>query len=303
MTTLNFELRKTLSAGICSLLLAWTSCSDEAVINGPAEGEIPITIQAEISAPESTTRTETAEEAANKYDRSSFMTNDVIRVTRTTFEKASTYANYKLGEGGSWNPVGTATSLRIGATYQATFPSSYTSILSNQSDMASYLASNLLKTPDLSSSTGELKFTDDNAFVHQNTKITLAFSGATDAASLSGNFSDFTITGNGLYSGGTTEETMYFYRPGDADFTWCGIVYPKNAATEVNPTSTEISLSLTYDKVNYKAKINCPMVAGKHYKYNLTIHNDILVPDGMVIDGWTGTETGDHDFDTESPTP
>lgn len=298
MTTLNFELRKILSACICSLLLAWTSCSDEAVINGPAEGEIPITIQAEISAPESTTRTETAEKAANDYDRSSFMAGDVIRVTRTTSAKTSTYAKYQLAAGGKWEPQGIPTSLRIGATYQATFPENYNSIANDQSAKENYLASNLLKTPDLASSTGELNFTGENAFVHQNTKITLVFSGAAGAASLSGNFSNFTISGNGLYSGGNTEETMYFYRPGGIGFTWCGIVYPKNAITEVTPASTEISLSLTYDQVNYKAKISCPMVAGKHYKYSLTIQNDILVPEGMAIDGWQDANApGNPEFD------
>lgn len=301
MTTLNFELRKILSACICSLLLAWTSCSDEAVISGPAEGEIPITIQAEISAPESTTRTETAEDATNDYDRSSFMTGDVIRVTRTTSANTSTYAKYQLAEGGKWEPLGTPISLRIGATYQATFPENYSSIANDQSTQAKYLASNLLKTPDLASSTGELNFTGENAFVHQNTKITLVFSGAAGATSLSGNFSNFTISGNGLYSGGNTEETMYFYRPNNNVSTWCGIVYPKNAI-EVNPASTEISLSLTYDQVNYKAKISCPMVAGKHYKYKLTIQNDILVPEGMAIDGWISTDAPGNPEFGNSPT-
>lgn len=298
MKTLNFEIGKTLPTGICCLFLAWTSCSDETVIGGPAEGEIPITIQAEISTPESNTRAEA--DLANEYDRSYFIANDVIRVTRT-YNSTPSVAYYKL-TGGKWAAQGTPTSLRIGATYQATFPSDYSSISSNQSNKASYLASNLLKTLNLASSSGELKFTGENAFAHQNTKITLVFSGAANNAPLSGNFSNFTISGNGIYSGNNAmEEVMYFYRPDNTVFTWCGIVFPKNKTVD-SGTSTEISLSLTYDHVNYKAKISCPMVAGKHYKYKLTIQNDMLVPDNMTIEGWTDTEAeGDHKFDDNTP--
>lgn len=299
MNTLNLETGKLLLAGICCLLLTWTSCSDEAVIGGPAEGEIPITIQAEISTPENDTRAgATAEDPANAYDRSSFIADDMIRVTRT-YNGTKALADYKLTDG-KWivqgsNPL----SLRIGATYQAVFPSNYNSITPNQSTKANYLASNLLKTPDRTSSSGELDFTGDNAFAHQNTKITLVFSGAAGASSLSGTFSGFTVSGNGLYTGKSdTKEIMYFYRPSDATSTWCGIVYPKDATAE-NATGTEITLSLTYDKVKYNATIECPMVAGKHYKFNLTIHNNILVSDGMTIEGWKNDDSeGDHNFDT-----
>ena len=45
MKTLNLENRKMLPAALCSLFLAWTACSGEAVINGPEEGEIPVTVQ------------------------------------------------------------------------------------------------------------------------------------------------------------------------------------------------------------------------------------------------------------------
>lgn len=287
MKTLNLENRKMLPAVLCSLFLAWTACSGEAVINGPEEGEIPVTVQAEISSLSNDTRTDN-EDPANAYDRSRFVENDVILVTRTySGNNDNNIANYKLGNNGLWSIQGSL-SLRIGATYQATFPTNYNGIEWNQSTAPNYQKSNLLKTPDISSSTGELQFTGVNAFVHQNTKITLVFTGAatgSDAGDvLSGTFSNFTVSGEGLYSGKTTQETMSFYRP-DGVATWCGIVYPKNQEG-TNVASTTISLSLTYEKVNYKTEISCPMVAGQHYKYNLKIQNNILVPDGMEIENW-----------------
>ena len=88
---------------------------------------------------------------------------------------------------------------------------------------------------------------------------------------------------------------MNFYRP-DGAATWCGIVYPKNQE-ETTVASTAISLSLTYEKVNYKTEISCPMVAGQHYKYNLKIQNNILVPDGMEIEGWLKGDETTGNFD------
>lgn len=300
MKTLNLENRKMLPAALCSLFLVWTACSGEAVINGPEEGEIPVTVQAEISNLPNDTRTDNAaEDPANAYDRSRFVEGDVILVTRTySGNNDNNIANYKLESNGRWSIQGSL-SLRIGATYQATFPTNYNGIEWNQSTTANYLKSNLLKTPDISSSTGELQFTGANAFVHQNTKITLVFTGAATGSAtgnvLSGTFSDFTITGEGLYSGKATQETMYFYRPAGTA-TWCGIVYPKNQKG-TNVASTAISLSLIYENVNYKTEISCPMVAGQHYRYNLKIQNNILVPDGMEIEGWLKGDETTGNFD------
>ena len=39
------------------------------------------------------------------------------------------------------------------------------------------------------------------------------------------------------------------------------------------------------------------MVAGQHYKYNLKIQNNILVPDGMEIEGWLKGDETTGNFD------
>lgn len=299
MKTVNLQIRTVRLAGLFCLLLAWTACSDETVIDPPGE-DTPIMIRAEISTSDADTRadggetTETAaDDPANVYDRSSFIANDKIRVTRTN---PSDSKDYLLGADGKWAVVGTAPlTLRIGANYEATFPHDYKNIQKDQSTQANYLASNLLKSPAATSSSGELNFTGNNAFLHQNTKITLVFTGKAgadaDGAALTGTFSDFTITGTGLYTGGTSPEHMSFYRPKTNVATWHGIVYPKKA-------STEISLALTYDNVKYSATIKCPMEAGKHYQYDLKIENDILVPNGMTIENWQSGDSYTGGFDT-----
>ncbi len=299
MKTVNLQIRTVRLAGLFCLLLAWTACSDETVIDPPGE-DTPIMIRAEISTSDADTRadgretTETVtDDPANVYDRSSFIANDKIRVTRTN---PSDSKDYLLGADGKWAVVGTAPlTLRIGANYEAAFPHDYKSIQKDQSTQANYLASNLLKSPAATSSSGELNFTGNNAFLHQNTKITLVFTGKAgadaDGAALTGTFSDFTITGTGLYTGGTSPEHMSFYRPKTNVATWHGIVYPKKA-------STEISLALTYDNVKYSAMIKCPMEAGKHYQYDLKIENDILVPNGMTIENWQSGDSYTGGFDT-----
>lgn len=300
MKTVNLQIRTVRLAGLFCLLLAWTACSDETVIDPPGE-DTPIMIRAEISTSDADTRadgretTETVtDDPANVYDRSSFIANDKIRVTRTN---PSDSKDYLLGaDGKTWAVVGTVPlTLRIGANYEATFPHDYKNIQKDQSTQANYLASNLLKSPAATSSSGELNFTGNKAFLHQNTKITLVFTGKAgadaDGAALTGTFSDFTITGTGLYTGGTSPEHMSFYRPKTNVATWHGIVYPKKA-------STEISLALTYDNVKYSATIKCPMEAGKHYQYDLKIENDILVPNGMTIENWQSGDSYTGGFDT-----
>lgn len=301
MKTVNLQIRTVRLAGLFCLLLAWTACSDETAIDPPAE-DTPIMIRVEISISDADTRadggetTETAaDDPANVYDRSSFIANDKIRVTRTN---PSDSKDYLLGADGKWAVVGTAPlTLRIGASYEATFPHDYKNIQKDQSTQANYLASNLLKSPAATSSSGELNFTGDNAFLHQNTKITLVFTGKAGAAAdgtdakLTGTFSNFTITGTGLYTGSPSSEQMSFYRPDASVATWHGIVYPKK-------TSTNISLALTYDNVKYSATIKCPMEAGKHYQYDLKIENDILVPDGMTIENWKSGDPYTGGFDT-----
>ena len=97
MKTVNLQIRTVRLAGLFCLLLAWTACSDETAIDPPAE-DTPIMIRVEISISDADTRadggetTETAaDDPANVYDRSSFIANDKIRVTRTNPSDSKDY--------------------------------------------------------------------------------------------------------------------------------------------------------------------------------------------------------------------
>lgn len=289
MNAKNIQMQRLRLAGICGLLLMATACSDEMMENSSGLEELPVKILAEIDSPLSESLSTTDTDPANGYDRSSFLTGDKIRVKRN-INNMEEPVGYVLSDGGQWIPQGAGLTLRIKATYQASFPFEYKGINSNQATEANFLASNFMQTKPITSSTGVIDFTGDNALVHQNTKITLTFTGSTGSA-LTGIFTNFTVKGPGLCTNTESEETMYFLRPSLDASSWCGIVRPKAA-------STTITLSLTYDNVGYTTTITCPMEAGKHYKYSLTLKNDILVPDGMDIEGWRNADnpyTGDFD--------
>lgn len=98
------------------------------------------------------------------------------------------------------------------------------------------------------------------------------------ASSLPADFS-FQVSGAGLQTGGTTSEFIKLYHPGDK--TWCGIVHPKESGT------TAITITLTYNGVNYSSTINCALAAKTHYQYTLSLRDDILVPEANGILGWT----------------
>lgn len=290
MNAKNIQMQRLRLAGICGLLLMATACSDEMMENSSGLEELPVKILAEIDSPLSESLSTTDTDPANGYDRSSFLTGDKIRVKRN-INNMEEPVGYVLSDGGQWIPQGAGLTLRIKATYQASFPFEYKGINSNQATEANFLASNFMQTKPITSSTGVIDFTGDNALVHQNTKITLTFTGSTGSA-LTGIFTNFTVKGPGLCTNTESEETMEFLRPSPDVSSWCGIVRPKAA-------STTITLSLTYDNVGYTTTITCPMEAGKHYKYSLTLKNNILVPDGMDIEGWRNADnpyTGDFDI-------
>lgn len=280
-------------AGLCCFFLIYSSCTAEIAEEPHSTDGMPAIIRAEIDTTGLATR---ADDPTNEYERKNFITNDQISISKIYNGSTASPVFYKMGSDSEWAVVGTsAITLQAGATYQAKFPIN-SEIKQNQSTAENYLASNLLQTKAISSRDGVLNFTGDGAFVHQNTKITLAFTGNNNAAlsTAVSNFSNFTISANGLRTGkAETKEEIVFYRPEATTFTWCGIVYPKGG-TE----ATTIALSLTYNEVTYKTTISCPMEAGTHYKYKLQIKNDYLVPTGTEITGWTNETVHTGDFDT-----
>lgn len=257
-----------------SLLTSLVACTGETLLSPSGEGK-PVIVNAEINSDQPVTEITRAQTEENTYDRSTFITSDKIRITRTTLANRSEAADYQLGEDGQWTSTSTPLTLLAGASYQAVYPAGNDAgIMYDQSSVDNYIKSNRLVSASIKApETEKLDFT----FEHQNTKLTLVFVPKV-TSSLPADFS-FQVSGVGLQTGGTTSEFIKLYHPGDK--TWCGIVHPKESGT------TAITITLIYNGVNYSSTINCALAAKTHYQYTLSLRDDILVPEDNKILGWT----------------
>lgn len=278
----------------CCLLTACWACSSEVTEGLQVEEGTPVKIVAEI---QELTQTKTAVKE-NSYDRTSFIDGDKIRVNRIESIGSAQRVDYTYtaGSPNTWTTTADPIVLKAASKYEATYPSDYTNILQDQSksDGSDFLKSNLLKSGQITSRDGVLRFTEANggAFTHQNVKLTLVFKVST--GSLAGDFTTALLSAPGLITGGNKTENITLFRPDAAAYTWCGIVYPKGGSG-----TTDLALQLTYQGVVYKATLSCGLAAGTHYTYTLTLKNDILVPEGSTIDDWKTDPKGDYtgDFD------
>lgn len=258
-----------------SLLTGLIACTGETLLSPSGEGK-PVIVNAEINSDQPVTEITRALADENTYDRSTFITGDKIRITRTNLKGNSDPVDYKL-TGDKWIAEGsTPLTLLAGASYQAVYPAgSDAGIIYDQSLVANYIKSNRLVSETITApETEKLKFT----FEHQNTKLTLVFEPKNKGA-IPADFS-FQVNAPGLRTGGTDSEPIKLFRPDDEALTWCGIVFSKN-------TETPITVTMTYDGVNYNSTFKCMLAPKTHYKYTLTLHNDILVPEENKILGWT----------------
>lgn len=254
------------------VLVACWGCSNEMPIGELTKEGKPVKVFAEIATPVCSTK---AAAADNAYDRSSFLAADKIRVTKT-YNGAKTVVDYTYS-GTAWTAASTPLTLQAGATYQAVFPAdNNTAIQPDQSTKENYIKSNRLETAVVESPlTEELNFTIGNnaPFSHLYAKLTLAFSGTntlSGAASLE-------VSAMGLRSGGSADEHIVLFRPSATEYTWCGIVYPGQKTVKV---------LLAIGDVSYPVELSCALLAGRNYKYTLTLRNDIVVPVANEITDW-----------------
>lgn len=258
-----------------SLLTGLVACTGETLLSPSGEGK-PVIVNAEINSDQPVTEITRAQTEENTYDRSTFITSDKIRITRTTLANKSEAADYQLGEDGQWTSTSTPLTLLAGASYQAVYPAGNDAgIMYDQSSVDNYIKSNRLVSASIKAPETEiLKF----VFDHQNTKLTLEFNPKV-SGEIPPDFS-FQVSAPGLRTGGADSEPIKLFRPNDESLTWCGIVFPKNA-------ETTITVTLTYNGVNYNSTFKCLLAPKTHYKYTLSIHNNILVPEANGILGWT----------------
>lgn len=256
-------------------------CSDEVDLSATDGGNLKVAASIDGFGGVTTESGSLAAAADNSYDRSTFISGDKIKITKT-YKSRNEISEYTLSSGTWTPPTGKDLTLQAGATFQAEYPTNYTGIESSQSTSANYLKSNLLRTATASSSpvNENVNFT----FKHVNTKLTLIFKPSDTSLPLSGNLS-FQVQAEGLLTGGSSKEIVTLYRPDNNVYTWHGIVYPKGAATA-------ISVSVTYKNVTYHTTLSgCGLAAGSQYEYTLTIRNNILVPVGSAIKEWTPQQT------------
>lgn len=270
----------------CFLLAAGWGCSMELPSELVAEEGTPVKIMAEIQ--EISQTKADPETTENSYDRSSFINTDKIRVYRLVNGTVAHQVDYTYSASAWSTATASPVTLQAGSTYQASYPSDYTGILQDQSaaDGSGFLKSNYLKSETVTSRDGILHFTGDGAFKRQNAKLTLVFQ-LDGGSSPDGAFTSALLSAPGLISGGGNDENITLYRPAANAYTWCGIVYPKGGATT-------ISLQLTYKGVVYKAAFSCSLAAGTHYKYTMTLKNNILVPKGSAVEDWKSDPNGDY---------
>lgn len=275
--TYNLELGKTaLKIASAVEIGQWTSAAGEEI---PVQPDDFVSVEAAIASPDAlTTR-------AVLTERTAFSNDDVILITKTK-GGSSTSASYTC-----WKPTnGTETwsstnplSLDASATYQGTFPSDYSGILSDQTTEDNFWKSDKLATPTdvKADKDGKVSFTVSNAFVHKNCKLTLVFDGKNSLT----NAPVFDVKGIGLVTNASSSETIKLHH--EKDYQYTAVVYPKGS-------STAITITMNYGDVGYKATINCPLSAGTAYTYTLKLANDVLVPVGTEIAPWKSeTITGD----------
>ena len=267
----------------CFLLLG-SGCSDEQPILAVVEGT-PLTITAEIGASASPA---SRADASSDYDLTAFRTGDQINVTCSRGSTTLASSGYTLGTDKTWTASGDGLGFLPAVVYRASFPIGYDGIQANQEKPADFLKSNYLRTPEVPVSGAEVNFTGSNAFVHENAKLTLKFTGANALPA----FSRMTVEGTGLRTSGTTTQSINMLRPVPSEYTWCAVINPRATETEIAITVTD-SYGITY-----KAAVQCSMAKGTSYTYTLKLRNNTLVPVGPAeIKDWTVSGRHNGDFD------
>lgn len=277
-------------AGYLLLSTAMCNCTNEIILDPASSGEaIPLKIEAGIELREGTSSATT--EAANAYDRTTFIEGDVITVRKEYGNQITGTANYTLTDG-VWTASNTNVTLQAGALYQAKYPSNY-AMQTDQSTADGYRQSNLLETPKVSSPQDEnLSFTDGNAFKHVNSKLSLVLESKGGSLN-SDNLKSLKINGTGI-AGGSGIDYVTPFRPNPSEYMWCCILNPKN-------TNTEITVSLTYYGVTYNSTISCALATDTHYTYTLTLKDNELISTGSDIKGWTDVSAATGDLQETTP--
>lgn len=252
---------------------------------------LPLEVYAEIKSPATATKVDT-DAHANDYDKSVFVDDDEISIFLSAAPNAKTMYK-KLGS--QWIPTSTAITTSTNSdSYTATYPTSFTAILSDQTTATNFWQSNQL----IAKATA----------VHN--KVNLTFAPAFAKVTITIIYSDTyvateaTISATGIQTGGNATETIELFE-NSADesahkFGFIGIIHPGASSDYTISITYSSSSSSTVTQSKTLQLSDLPEVAGKHnflaghnYNYTFTSSTNLILNNVTVTSFGEPTSGGD----------
>lgn len=239
---------------ICTcLLLPGCSRSEDMLL-------LPLEVSAEVAT--ELTRASTVTEA--NYDKSSFELGDEISVV---LKNTSTVTKYKKGNSG-WLPSdGSEGLITTGnQVYVATYPTSFSGIIENQTTKEGFWQSNQLKS-EATATANKVTF----SFVPVAAKITVVVTHNAD------NTTDYaTVSGKGIRTNGSnSEDIKLLVTSGDNKrmHSYVGIIYPGSGRT-YKITIHDVGAAAPK---SYNQSTGIELKAGYNYRYNFSETNELIL--------------------------
>lgn len=249
------------------------SCTQES-----AGVALPLDVSAGIGAP----HTRASDSHASDYDKRSFVTGDIIKITKEGGTNVS--ANYQRTAAGNWTPATANTPMTTtgGESFTATFPSDFTSIQADQSTPTGFWKSNKLSST--ATATGNyVQF----SFAPAACKITIVVIYKADNTAISA-----TVAGKGLYSGNNSSaETINLLKTSETlkRHTYAGIFSPSAS----NTYTISVSASALGTKTYAEKGVGLTLQAGYEYQYTFTATTELILTSVVVKEFATESGFGD----------
>lgn len=253
---------------------------------------LPLDVSAEIG--NAHTR---ADDHASDYDKRSFVTGDVIKITKS----GGTSVNYKRTAKGAWAPVDESAPMETTGNeeFTATFPTEHTVIQSDQRTYASFWQSNLLSAT-AQAAANRVSFSFAPAYCKISVIVIYKEGVTGNTTNCSAN-----VTGTGMHSGtATTGEAIQLLNTSlsDTRHTYAGIFSPK-AATPFVISVTAPNFSISGSGVGTKTYAetggDLTLVPGYEYQYTFTATSQLILTSVVVtpfaVESGFGDDTGTED--------
>lgn len=248
---------------VLSAISALSACQD---VDAPSwqQQPSPLQVSAAIAAEKPLSRAD----AVSSYDRTGFLTGDIIKVERTdaTTGLSPASCTYQLSSAGAWEWTAAAAETAAGPFYtyengkgfKATYPADFSGIAANQTGDG-FRQSNQL-TATATATNGKVTFSFAPAFTKITVIVYYQTAEAVPADAL-------TLTADKLRGGTGSESVQCLCKTTAAatEHTWSGII---------NPGTYTLSISL--GSTTYTATASKQYEAATHYTYTLYRQGDRL---------------------------